>query len=807
MASKAYVASMTVTELKQELKQRGLSTRGSKKNLRDRLERVRAHVAHVRSPALVPSHVHYTFSVPRLPFPFTATLFTSFFHSSGFEPKNLPLLINAHPVSFLQAFDEEELNDSSSEGESDKKLGPAEAGFNFSVPAESFLPPDQIREDSPVLSPEGDKMIISVELSNKETLEVYSPNPPATEREDEGGGEDGPLVVAVSVPADEGVVLEGAGPTNHQPTPPIAEPREEIGKVEREGEAPVVRLANCTQVNNTGEGMQVTVSGTDVDTTGVVGVSGTAVDSTGVVGVSGTAVDSTGVVGVREGTSEVQQVVTGEREGAEGEGREDKEEENVVMGESGESAGGEKGEGANVDITEREESDQKPEEPKEKESVEENMEVDSSEPLQSDVVTEETSTESQPKVEASTDEPRESEEKIEKATDDDQRESERKIDKEEPDADQRESEGKIEKEPDAEQRESEGKIDKEVVACAVVLGESSTATVKEDDDEWVIIEHLPPPAVDQTSGDAESEEAPAQRGDNETVVVPEVSEGVSEEPQVGVSEVAQQKETPEEAMEVGSSGVAMEGLPTDHTEMREQQTDKKPTDTSQDIDPKEQESSTVTDTSQDMDSKEPDSSGVTTEPAESETTSVLESTQQSTAEEGGQQVSPEEQPAAIQATHPSPSENSETKSSKLVKPEKEEEVSEGVSMEVAVLVHAEEDDLSVFSTEAAEAQKIASSREKGRTGVKAPERARDKDRDKHSSARQHRRPSSTSAAAGSPHPPASGKPHVEEGAGGHVSSRSASGAASADPAAAKSSSHSEETKHGEGGGAEVGGGL
>lgn len=40
MASKAYVASMTVTELKQELKQRGLSTRGSKKSLRDRLERV-----------------------------------------------------------------------------------------------------------------------------------------------------------------------------------------------------------------------------------------------------------------------------------------------------------------------------------------------------------------------------------------------------------------------------------------------------------------------------------------------------------------------------------------------------------------------------------------------------------------------------------------------------------------------------------------------------------------------------------------------------------------------------------------------
>ena len=40
MAAKAYVVSMTVTELKEELKQRGLSTKGSKKSLRDRLEQV-----------------------------------------------------------------------------------------------------------------------------------------------------------------------------------------------------------------------------------------------------------------------------------------------------------------------------------------------------------------------------------------------------------------------------------------------------------------------------------------------------------------------------------------------------------------------------------------------------------------------------------------------------------------------------------------------------------------------------------------------------------------------------------------------
>lgn len=40
MASKAYVVAMTVSELKEELKQRGLSTKGTKKELRDRLEQV-----------------------------------------------------------------------------------------------------------------------------------------------------------------------------------------------------------------------------------------------------------------------------------------------------------------------------------------------------------------------------------------------------------------------------------------------------------------------------------------------------------------------------------------------------------------------------------------------------------------------------------------------------------------------------------------------------------------------------------------------------------------------------------------------
>lgn len=40
MASKAYVASMTVAELTAELKKRGLSARGKKRELQNRLEKV-----------------------------------------------------------------------------------------------------------------------------------------------------------------------------------------------------------------------------------------------------------------------------------------------------------------------------------------------------------------------------------------------------------------------------------------------------------------------------------------------------------------------------------------------------------------------------------------------------------------------------------------------------------------------------------------------------------------------------------------------------------------------------------------------
>ena len=61
MASKAYVASLTLSELKRELKQRGLSAKGTKKDLRDRLEQVIARLIVAVHPSIEPGcmwHCH-----------------------------------------------------------------------------------------------------------------------------------------------------------------------------------------------------------------------------------------------------------------------------------------------------------------------------------------------------------------------------------------------------------------------------------------------------------------------------------------------------------------------------------------------------------------------------------------------------------------------------------------------------------------------------------------------------------------------------------------------------------------------------
>ncbi|KAL5467488.1 hypothetical protein EMCRGX_G031717 [Ephydatia muelleri] len=98
MASRAYVASMTVAELTTELKQRGLSTKGRKKTLMERLEK---------------------------------------------------------------AFDEEELNDPSSEEDSESHNGGQEAKTVDTTTAQSA----ETSRDS-------ESMIVAIELGNRENLEV-----------------------------------------------------------------------------------------------------------------------------------------------------------------------------------------------------------------------------------------------------------------------------------------------------------------------------------------------------------------------------------------------------------------------------------------------------------------------------------------------------------------------------------------------------------------------------------------------------------------------------------------------------------
>ena len=129
-------------------------------------------------------------------------------------------------------------------------------------------------------------------------------------------------------------------------------------------------------------------------------------------------------------------------------------------------------------------------------------------------------------------------------------------------------------------------------------------------------------------------------------------------------------------------------------------------------------------------------------------------------------------------------------------PSETQEVSEGVSMEVAVLVHAEEDDLSVFSTEAAEAQKIASS---SSARGKVREKVRDRERDK--SVKNSRRASGSSSG---PSVPATSKQsaHLVDGTGSNTSSKGSNEAVSGGTIA-WTSSPSEETKHNDREGGEV----
>ena len=771
----------------------------------------------------------------------------------------------------LQAFDEEELNDSSSESESGGKLGPSETGFNFSVPAESFLPPDQIREDSPVMSPDRDKMIISVELSNKETLEVYSPNPPSASREDEGGGGGGgggggPLVVAVSVPNDERVIVDRGPENNHNsiPTVTVAVAQEDAEPSRGENEAPPVIMTNCTESNGATETQPPVIepSSTNVASTDEEQVLERLPPQTA----SEAEEAKVGVEESEGGEERAGVVVGGEGEGVDGSSGEKNE---MVVGVDAQVEGEGK-EGA------RSESGLPSVEEKEEVAGEaETMDADLREPLQSSA-----SGEANTAVEV---------------------EAER---------------GEEEREGEEEERggQSIEQVEKEKAGDEPSVGQDEPGeTLTPEEDEWVIIEHVPP-STEESRGEAGKaaegvHSEPVEERESTETVQEVSSKGVQEEEEEETgawsAEEGRKKEEVEESVEdmdieekeeeatkeevrkvddVGDVPMEQEEgseLPAAGEENVQKSPESPAADVSRAPDDEQHPQpviSETSDTTPEVSDKVPSTTTVTesesttegrlTPPEQpvdpSETTThqqeLVEPTQQEEVEEEeeearlteeipkeeevdesaattqqGDQVGPtgstqqQDISEEVTATPPlspgappakpvndtqiSPTGQTVTAAASV------EEVSEGVNMEVAVLVHAEEDDLSVFSTEAAEAQKIASSaREKergsGASSAKARDRARERDRDKSSSSTKHRR-SSSSSAASLLHPPSSSSSSssakqaglVEEGAGSNASGRSGSEAAKADTAAASQSSPTEETKHCEGDKAEVGGGL
>ena len=118
-------------------------------------------------------------------------------------------------MTFLQALDEEELDDPSSESDTEGAAPLQGTGFNFEVLPESF-----IKEETP--EEEAEPMIVSVELSSKENLEVY----PHGQLADEGWGQinenKGPMIVAIE--------LKSAKVHEEQGSPsPLTEGREVAG--------------------------------------------------------------------------------------------------------------------------------------------------------------------------------------------------------------------------------------------------------------------------------------------------------------------------------------------------------------------------------------------------------------------------------------------------------------------------------------------------------------------------------------------------------------------------------------------------
>lgn len=682
------------------------------------------------------------------------------------------------------------MDDPSSESDSGQ-LGPAEAGFNFNVPEESFLPADQIREDSPVLSPSREKMIISVELSNKETLEVYSPQPPPVhDGEGEGGDKSGPLVVAVSIPND-GAPLDGMGVTeNHNSLPTVA-------TVMVEPETTAEEESSSHTITSEPLGVEGTNIEPKTAAPGDIELAGTSLSVE--VPPAEVSVEDRAEPAPAEGDE-----ANVANQGGEGEGGDKEDEKDEVVSAENQvgvneqlklRVGEEQAEENTVSescemVTEVNKPSLHPPE----EAVED-MELDSSEPLQSLPISTECPEEGGP------------DSKAEEMGGQGEGGREEEGEEEVAQIDDEGTKGSVEgTEQVAEEREELPNVSQVATlpSSDTCVGNVDTVqTESREDADWVIVEK----PEEENSKDVE---APCEEG-SEFAGEVKASSGERAEVTVAPQEMGKDESHQEEegvrTTEEERSHQEEEGVQTTEEERSHQEEEGvQTTEAEKSLEEEKEEAEKGNEMKLDMEIDESSHEEVRAiPPGEEQKQQPMETEKVHQAKEA-----PPTPPAASQEDHhPTPEKHTPKDSTPQVlsssSPHSEtstkqgdgivdkppaateaavpEEVStESGQIEVAVLVHAEEDDLSVFSTEAAEAQKIASSREKERGKPREKVRDRDRDRDRN----KHRRASASSSAA-SLSSSKQQSPRVDEGTGSNASSRSSSEAARLSP--------NEETRH------------
>ena len=651
-------------------------------------------------------------------------------------------------------------------------------------------------------------MIISVELSNKETLEVYSPQPPPVhDGEGEGGGDkSGPLVVAVSLPND-GAPLDGMGVTeNHNSLPTVA-------TVMVEPETTAEEESSSYTITSEPLGVEGTNIEPKTAAPGDIELAGTSLSVE--VPPAEVSVEDRAEPAPAEGD----EANVANQGGEGGGGHEEDEKDEVVSAENQVGVdeqlelrvGEEQAEENTVSescemVTEVNKPSLHPPE----EAVED-MELDSSEPLQSLPISTECPEEGGP------------DSKAEEMGGQGEGKGGREEEGEEEVAqiDDEGMKGSVEgTEQVAEEREelpNESQVAALPSSDTCVGNVDTVQTESREDADWVIVEK----PEEENSKDVE---APCEEGSEfagevkasseeraEVTVAPqEMGKDESHQEEEGVrtteEEGSHQEEEGVQTTEGERSHQEEEGVQTTEGERSHQEEEGVQTTEAEKSLEEEKEAEKGNEMKVDMEIDESSHEEVRAIPqGEEQKQQPMETEKVHQAKEA-----PPTPPAASQEDHhPTPEKHAPEDSTPQVlsssSPHSEtstkqgdaivdkppvateaavpEEVStESGQIEVAVLVHAEEDDLSVFSTEAAEAQKIASSREKERGKPREKVRDRDRDRDRN----KHRRASASSSAA-SLSSSKQQSPRVDEGTGSNASSRSSSEAARLSP--------NEETRH------------